>query len=121
MGVKVAELIVNQVLAQDDSYEYRNLPAHPAFDWYAERISEQQSVLENLSATIGDVQLVLAPHLAGEPIGPKALGQLLDSVRRRDGSRRRARCGRWWIGNRARPRCGLPDAARVAPGRVGGH
>ncbi|MCB0946612.1 MAG: ArsA family ATPase, partial [Mycobacterium sp.] len=52
----------------------------------AERISEQQSVLENLSATIGDVQLVLAPHLAGEPIGPKALGQLLDSVRRRDGS-----------------------------------
>lgn len=86
MGVKVAELIVNQVLAQDDSYEYRNLPAHPAFDWYAERISEQQSVLENLSATIGDVQLVLAPHLAGEPIGPKALGQLLDSVRRRDGS-----------------------------------
>ena len=86
MGVKVAELIVNQVLAQDDSYEYRNLPEHPAFDWYAERISEQQSVLENLSATIGDVQLVLAPHLAGEPIGPKALGQLLDSVRRRDGS-----------------------------------
>ena len=39
-----------------------------------------------VSATIGDVQLVLAPHLAGEPIGPKALGQLLDSVRRRDGS-----------------------------------
>lgn len=86
MGVRVAELIVNQVLAQDDSYEYRNLPDHPAFDWYAERISEQQSVLDELTATIGDVQLVLAPHLAGEPIGPKALGQLLDNVRRRDGS-----------------------------------
>ncbi|KDF01792.1 membrane protein [Mycolicibacterium aromaticivorans JS19b1 = JCM 16368] len=86
MGVQVAELIVNQVLVQDDSYEYRNLPDHPAFGWYAERISEQQSVLDELAATIGDVQLVLAPHLAGEPIGPKALGQLLDSVRRRDGS-----------------------------------
>ncbi|MCV7347114.1 ArsA family ATPase [Mycolicibacterium rhodesiae] len=86
MGVRVAELIVNQVLVQDDSYEYRNLPDHPAFGWYAERISEQQSVLDELAATIGDVQLVLAPHLAGEPIGPKALGQLLDSVRRRDGS-----------------------------------
>ena len=86
MGVRVAELIVNQVLVQDDSYEYRNLPEHPAFDWYAERISEQQSVLDELAATIGDVELVLAPHLAGEPIGPKALGQLLDSVRRRDGS-----------------------------------
>lgn len=86
MGVEVAELIVNQILVQDDSFEYRNLPAHPAFDWYTERISEQQAVLEDLDATIGDVALVLVPHLAGEPIGPKALGELLDSARRRDGS-----------------------------------
>ncbi|MGV0852811.1 ArsA family ATPase [Mycolicibacterium phlei] len=86
MGVQVAELLVNQILVQDDSYEYRNLPDHPAFDWYTERISEQQAVLEELDATIGDVQLVLVPHLAGEPIGPKALGELLDSARRRDGS-----------------------------------
>src|SRR5689334_16815019 len=86
MGVRVEELIVNQILVQDDSYEYRNLPEHPAFDWYSERISEQRAVLEELDATIGDVQLVLVPHLAGEPIGPKALGELLDSARRRDGS-----------------------------------
>jgi arsenite-transporting ATPase len=86
MGVQVAEVIVNQVLIQDESYEYTNLPAHPAFDWYAERISDQQSVLDQMSQTIGDVQLVIAPHLPGEPIGPKALGQLLDSVRRRDGA-----------------------------------
>lgn len=87
MGVRVAELIVNQVLVQDDSFEYQNLPAHPAFDWYSERIVEQRAVLDGLTRTIGDVQLVLAPHLAGEPIGPKALGQLLDSVLRRDGSK----------------------------------
>ena len=86
MGVRVDELIVNQILVQDDSYEYRNLPEHPAFDWYAERISEQRAVLDELDTTIGDVQLVLVPHLAGEPIGPKALGELLDSARRRDGS-----------------------------------
>lgn len=86
MGVRVEEMIVNQVLVQDDSYEYRNLPDHPAFDWYAERISEQRTVIDELDATIGDVALVLAPHLAGEPIGPKALGELMDSVRRRDGS-----------------------------------
>jgi len=86
MGVRVDELIVNQVLVQDDSYEYRNLPEHPAFDWYSERISEQQAVLDELDTTIGDVQLVLVPHLAGEPIGPKALVELLDSARRRDGS-----------------------------------
>jgi arsenite-transporting ATPase len=86
MGVRVDELIVNQLLVQDDSYEYRNLPDHPAFDWYAERICEQQAVLEELEATIGDVQLVLVPHLAGEPIGAKALWELLDSARRRDGS-----------------------------------
>lgn len=86
MGVRVDDLIVNQVLVQDDSYEYRNLPEHPAFDWYAERISEQNTVLDELDTTIGDVQLVLVPHLAGEPIGPKALGELLDSARRRDGS-----------------------------------
>jgi arsenite-transporting ATPase len=86
MGVRVDELIVNQVLFQDDSYEYRNLPDHPAFDWYAARISEQQSVLDSLSETIGALQLVLTPHLAGEPIGPKALGQLLDEARRRNGS-----------------------------------
>jgi arsenite/tail-anchored protein-transporting ATPase len=86
MGVRVDQLIVNQILVQDDSYEYRNLPAHPAFDWYAERISEQHAVLDELAATIGDVELVLAPHLAGEPIGPKALAELIDTVRRRDGS-----------------------------------
>ena len=85
MGIKVDELIVNQVLFQDDSYEYRNLPEHPAFDWYAARISEQQAVLDELAGTIGDIRLVLTPHLAGEPIGPKALGQLLDEARRRDG------------------------------------
>jgi arsenite-transporting ATPase len=81
MGVQVDELIVNQILAQDDSYEYRNLPEHPAFDWYSERISEQQAVLDELGTTIGDVQLVLVPHLPGEPIGPKALSELLDGAR----------------------------------------
>lgn len=86
MGVRVDELIVNQVLVKDDSYEYRNLPDHPAFDWYAERIAEQEAVLDELAATIGDVELVLAPHLASEPIGPKALIELLDTVRRLDGS-----------------------------------
>jgi arsenite-transporting ATPase len=86
MGVRVEELIVNQVLFQDDSYEYRNLPDHPAFDWYAARIAEQKSVLDELADTIGALRLVLTPHLAGEPIGPKALGQLLDDARRRDGS-----------------------------------
>jgi arsenite-transporting ATPase len=86
MGVRVDELIVNQILVQDDSFEYRNLPEHPAFDWYSERISEQQAVLDELDTTIGDVQLVMVPHLAGEPIGAKALGELLESARRRDGS-----------------------------------
>jgi arsenite-transporting ATPase len=86
MGVGVAELIVNQVLVQDDSFEYSNLPAHPAFDWYSERIAEQRTVLDELDATIGDVQMVMVPHLPGEPIGPKALGELLECARRRDGS-----------------------------------
>jgi arsenite-transporting ATPase len=86
MGVRVEELIVNQVLEEDESYEYRNLPDHPAFYWYAERISEQRVVLEELDATIGDVALVLTPHLSGEPIGPKALGSLLDGARRRRGT-----------------------------------
>ncbi len=86
MGVRVEELIVNQILVQDDSYAYSDLPDHPSFDWYAERIRDQRTVLDELDATIGDVALVLAPHLAGEPIGPKALGELLDAVRRRDGS-----------------------------------
>jgi len=86
MGIRVDEVIVNQVLFQDDSYEYRNLPEHPAFDWYAARISEQQAVLDDLAATTGGLRLVLTPHLAGEPIGPKALVQLLDEARRRDGA-----------------------------------
>jgi arsenite-transporting ATPase len=86
MGLQLEELIVNQILIEDDSFEYRNLPEHPAFDWYSERISEQRSVLDELDTTIGDVQLVLVPHLAGEPIGPKALGELLECARRRDGS-----------------------------------
>jgi arsenite-transporting ATPase len=86
MGVSVDELIVNQILVQDDSFEYRNLPEHPAFDWYTERIAEQRVVLDELDTTIGDVKLVLVPHLAGEPIGPKALAELLDSARQRGGS-----------------------------------
>jgi arsenite/tail-anchored protein-transporting ATPase len=86
MGVRVEELIVNQVLVEDASYEYRNLPEHPAFYWYGERISEQRAVLDELDAAIGDVALVLTPHLSGEPIGPKALGGLLDSARLRRGT-----------------------------------
>ncbi|MDT5223888.1 MAG: arsenite/tail-anchored protein-transporting ATPase [Mycobacterium sp.] len=86
MGVRVEELLVNQVLVRDETYEYRSLPDHPAFYWYAERISEQRAVLEELDATIGDVAQVLVPHQAGEPIGPKALGGLLDSARRRRGA-----------------------------------
>jgi arsenite/tail-anchored protein-transporting ATPase len=86
MGVRVEELIVNQVLTEDESYEYRNLPEHPAFYWYAERIAEQRVVLDELDATIGDVALVLTPHLSGEPIGSKALSSLLDSARRRGGA-----------------------------------
>ena len=86
MGVRIEELIVNQVLLQDDSFEYSNLPEHPAFDWYAERIAEQRSVLDHLDTVIGDVALVLVPHVAGEPIGPKALAELLEAARRRDGS-----------------------------------
>jgi len=86
MGVRVEELIVNQVLIEDESYEYRDLPAHPAFDWYAERIAEQRAVLDDLEATIGDVAMVLTAHLSGEPIGPKALGALLDGARRRGGA-----------------------------------
>lgn len=86
MGVRVEELIVNQVLTEDESYEYRNLPDHPAFYWYGERISEQRAVLGELDATIGDVALVLTPHLSGEPIGPKALAGLLDGARRRRGA-----------------------------------
>ncbi|MHA7650857.1 ArsA family ATPase [Mycobacterium sp. ML4] len=86
MGVRIEELLVNQVLVRDETYEYRSLPDHPAFYWYAERISEQRAVLEELDATIGDVALVLVAHQAGEPIGPKALGGLLDSARRRRGA-----------------------------------
>ncbi len=86
MGVRVAELIINQVLVEDESYEYRNLPEHPAFGWYAERIGEQRGVLDELDAAIGEVALVLTPHLSGEPIGPKALAALLDGARRRGGS-----------------------------------
>ncbi len=86
MGVQVDEVIVNQVLFQDDSYEYRNLPEHPAFDWYSARIAEQQAVLDGLGASVGELRLVLIPHLPGEPIGPKALAALLDEARSRDGS-----------------------------------
>ena len=86
MGVRTEELIVNQVLIEDEYYEYHNLPDHPAFYWYSERISEQRVVLEELDATIGDVALVLTPHLSGEPIGPKALGSLLEGARRRRGA-----------------------------------
>jgi arsenite-transporting ATPase len=86
MGVTVEELIVNQVLAEDESYEYHNLPEHPAFFWYAERISGQRAVLAELETAIGDVALVLTPHLPGEPIGPKALAGLLDSARLRLGT-----------------------------------
>ncbi|MCZ8382764.1 ArsA family ATPase [Mycobacterium sp. CPCC 205372] len=86
MGVRVAELVVNQYLVRDDSFEYRNLPEHPAFEWYAARIGEQRAVLDELDAAVGDVALVLVPHLPGEPIGPKALGELLEGARRRDGS-----------------------------------
>ncbi|HEX7322336.1 MAG TPA: ArsA family ATPase [Mycobacterium sp.] len=128
MGVRVEELIVNQVLIQDDSYAYTDLPDHPAFDWYAERIREQRAVLAELDTAVGEIALVLTPHLAGEPIGPKALGELLDSARRRGGSPppgplrpvvdRESGSG---LGSVYRMRLQLPqvDASALSLGRVG--
>ena len=121
MGVSVSELIVNQVLLQDESFEYRNLPAHPAFDWYTERIAEQKAVLDELDAAIGDVLLVLVPLAAGEPIGPKALAELLEGARRRDGGAAAgAGAARGGPRIRVRTRCGLPPEVRVAAGRPDG-
>ena len=74
MGVQVNELIVNQVLLQDDSYEYRNLPEHPAFDWYAERIAEQQSVLESV------YRMRLDLPLDGGSLGSLTLGRVGDDL-----------------------------------------
>lgn len=87
MGVRIDQVIVNQVLIQDDSYEYHNLPDHPAFEWYMQRIADQTVVLDELDNSIGDVEMLLVPHLAVEPIGPDALGGLADAIRRRDGVR----------------------------------
>ncbi|RFD24831.1 hypothetical protein MUBE_11850 [Mycobacterium uberis] len=85
MGIRVEELIVNQVLVRDESYEYQSLPEHPALSWYAERIDEQRAILDELDVTIGDVELVITPYLSGEPVGPKALAALLDVAHRRSG------------------------------------
>ncbi|AWV47642.1 membrane transporter ATPase [Mycobacterium leprae Kyoto-2] len=85
MGIRVEELIVNQVLVRNKFYEYRSLLDHPVFCWYTERICEQRAVLDNLDSTIGDVALVVIPYLSGEPIGPKALAELLDVAHRRRG------------------------------------
>ncbi len=82
LGLSVSEIVVNQVLVQDDSFEYRNLPAHPAFDWYAKRIADQQAALADFARVTDDAEMILLPQRAGEPIGPKALGDLLDCARR---------------------------------------
>ncbi|EUA39307.1 putative anion transporter ATPase [Mycobacterium avium subsp. avium 2285 (R)] len=117
MGVRVEELIVNQVLLQDDSYEYRNLPEHPAFYWYTERIAEQQSVLEELDAAIGEVALVLTPHLSGEPIGPKALGRCSTPPGAGAGRAARPAAAHRGPGIRDGTWVDLPDAASVAATR----
>ena len=118
MGVSVNQLIVNQVLVQDDSYEYRNLPDHPAFDWYAERIAEQRTVLDELASTIGDVELVLgsAPGLRTDRRKGAA-----SAARPRHPQGRVAATGAVAAGRRSGVRVGagigLSDAATVAPGR----
>ncbi len=80
MGVHVSELVVNQVLIQDDSYEYVNLPAHPAFDWYAERIAEQWNAVRSLSCRgeVAGQAFRTALHL------PPGLGDRRDRVVHRD-------------------------------------
>src|SRR5437588_724693 len=46
-------------------------------------MSEQRAAPDERDAAIGDGALVLSPHSAGEPIGAKALAELLNSARRR--------------------------------------
>ena len=119
MGVVVDELIVNQILMQDDSFEYRNLPEHPAFDWYAERISEQQAVLDELDTTIGDVAAGARPASGG---GADRRQGARRTARQRAPPRRRAAAGAAAAGGgpgvRIRTRSRLPDATRVAAGRL---
>jgi arsenite/tail-anchored protein-transporting ATPase len=109
MGVRVEELIVNQVLVEDESYEYRNLPEHPAFYWYGERISEQHVVLEELDATIGDVALLDSARRRRGMTPPGPLRPIVDLE---SGS---------GLGSIYRMRLALPqlDAGTLALGRVG--
>ncbi len=84
MGVEVTEIIVSQITVQDDSFEYRNLPCPSAFDWYTERIAEGPAVLDDLDAAIGDLRSWCSCRTyRGEPIGPKALAELIEASRRR--------------------------------------
>ena len=112
--------------------EYRLLPAakYRPFDWYAERISEQQAVLDELDVSPSAMRswCWCRTYLAGEPIGPKALGELLECARRRDGSHRPGRCRPSWstaesgsgLGSVYRLRLELPqvDSSALTLGRV---
>ena len=119
MGVKVAELIVNQVLAQDDSYEYRNLPAHPPSTGTPSGSPSSSPCSRTSARPSATCNSCWRRTWPVNPSGPRRWASCSTACAGVTAPRRRARCGRWWIGNRARPRCGLPDAARVAPGRVG--
>lgn len=67
MGVRLQEVIVNRLSAPEPT-------------------CDQQAVLDGLAARVGDAALMLAPQVAAEPIGITALGHLLDTIGRRDGS-----------------------------------
>ena len=122
MGVRVDELIVNQILIQDDSYEYRNLPEHPAFDWYAERIVR----------AAGGARRARCHHrrcAAGAGPAPGRRTHRAQGARRAARMRAQARRlttagpaaagGRPGVGLRIRG--GVSIAARVAAGRLRAH
>lgn len=89
MGIRVREVIVNQVLSHKDIdqwYADNQLPQHPVMKWYHERVCEQHTVLEQLREALTGAEMICVDQWAHQPTGLTALYQLLETSDRREGN-----------------------------------
>ncbi|MFC9789974.1 ArsA family ATPase [Rhodococcus sp. NPDC127528] len=79
LGLRLDGVIVNNVLPLYDSQPSGGFE-HPVLRWYADRCSDQRTVVDGMREALGDVPVLVGTDCGSEPVGLASLAALADAL-----------------------------------------